>query len=86
MALKSQLWQSDSVVMLQDPRGDAEKHAKISLIDPKIILNPPTPIESVDVIHESIVMDCFSDSRVRKSHFFENAELERLGRAWVNHW
>jgi hypothetical protein len=69
--------------MLRDPGGDANKQARTSPIALKIILNAPTPIESADVTHESIVMDYFSNLRVRKSHFFENAELERLSGAWA---
>jgi hypothetical protein len=83
MALKSQLWCSGSVVMLRDPGRDADKHARISPIALKIILNPTTAIESDDVTHESIIMDCFSNLRLRKSHFFENAELERLSSDWA---
>jgi hypothetical protein len=81
MALKSQLWCSGSVVMLRDPGRDTGKHARISPIALKIILNPPTAIESDDVTHESIIMDCFSNLRLRKPHFFENAKLERLNNA-----
>jgi hypothetical protein len=43
MALKSQLWRSDSVVMLRDPGGEADKHARISPIALKIILNCLNP-------------------------------------------
>jgi hypothetical protein len=83
MALKSQLWRSGSVVVLRDPGRDADKHARISPIALKIILNPPTAIESDDVAHESIIMDCFSNLRLRKSHFSEKAKLERLSSAWA---
>jgi hypothetical protein len=78
MVLKSQLWRSGSVVMLRDPGGDVDKRARISPTAIKIILNSPIAIESADVTHESIIMDCVSNLRVRKSHFFENEELKRF--------